>query len=78
MIRGYCVYPFVTYLMAKQGIDSLVLAKKAGIAYATLRRVMRGGTSLSFDDALAIKKALKSDADLEKIFEKGDIADETK
>ena len=68
-MKNECIYAQVMVQMYLNGIDSRTLAEKAGMSYPTLRRKLRGGGSITLEDALSIREALGSDMPLEKLFQ---------
>ncbi len=69
-----CVYMQVMVQMYLRGMDSHMLAEKAGISYPSLRRKLRGEGGLGLEEAKRIHRALGSDLSLEALFERREDA----
>lgn len=66
------MYPFIFEEMKRQKLSGLKMLKKAGLCYqTTFPKLKRGfGGKITLDEAIAIRKALGVDMDLEEMFKK--------
>ncbi len=64
------MYPNFEAERARAGLTLEDLVKDVGGSVASLSSKLRGVYSLSFADAVALKKALKTNVPLEELFEK--------
>lgn len=69
-VRGLAIYPRLMAQMYLKGFDNKRLAEETGLTYLTLRRRLRGETTLKLSEANRIRNALGTDMPLEKLFER--------
>ena len=62
------MFPNLRAEMARKNINALKLSAMCDIPNTTLSDKIKGKTKISLDDAIAIKKALGVDMDLEVLF----------
>ena len=62
------IYPNLRAEMAKQGISQAELADKLGKGKPTMSLKLNGKSPITLDEALSIKKALKTRLSLEALF----------
>lgn len=62
------IYKKLAGVMAEEGISAQDLAKRTGMVYITLTSKLRGDRRLYLDEAVEIKKALKTDMPLDQLF----------
>lgn len=62
------IYPNLRAEMAKQGISQAELADKLGRGKPTMSLKLNGKAPITLDEALSIKKALKTRLSLEALF----------
>lgn len=66
-----CIYPKVEELMNAKGISYSYIAFKIGEDIHTVIRKLRGDRGMKLWEAIAMKRALKSDLPLEELFQEG-------
>lgn len=67
-MKSNCIYTQVMLNMYLNDLNLHELSDRTGIAYATLRRKLRGETDFQLGEALRIKEALNVNAPLEELF----------
>lgn len=63
------MYPNIRAEMARQKITGRLLADLIGIAEVTMSTKLNGKSEFTLSEAIAVKKALKTDMPLEVLFE---------
>lgn len=64
------MYPELNAEMARKGITQKELSDLTGISVSSLSLKLTGKVKLTFGDAIKIKRALKSQLELEALFKK--------
>ena len=64
------IYPEIEKIMVEEHIKSTWLSWKTGITYNNLTRKLGGEREFKLIEAIAVKRALKSEKPLEELFRK--------
>ena len=73
-MRGDCVYLQVLVQMYLKGWDSRMLAEKTGLTYTSVRRKLRGLSTLHLEEARRIQQVLDCGLSLDALFARKDSA----
>lgn len=71
------MYPNFEAERARKGLTLEDLTNEVGGTVSALSNKLRGVSALTFSDAVALKKAVKTDVPLEELFERRDEGDDT-
>lgn len=69
-MNSTCIYTQVMLHMYLNDLNLRELSERTGIAYATLRRKLRGETDFLLGEALRVKETLRVTMPLEELFRK--------